>query len=348
MVRSRNVWLVAALALGLGASACKKNEDKAAPANTGGIAGAAKAAAGAAGAAVGAASDDLSLLPADSHIVLGLNFAQLQQSALWKQYIPALMAQGSKGLAEFQATCGFDPMQALQSASMGLKMNGEEDAEGVVVLHGPDKAKVMACLPKFKDQLAKDGGDLVVDGDVFTMKAGPDAASVWTFVNGTTMVGTIGKAASKATLEAATKGGSALKTSQAFKDIYAKIDTKQSLWLLINGNAPFMAKATQAGFEAKAMFGSINVTDGLSLDMQMRLGTAEKATELVAMAQGQIGSPQVKAMFDKLEVTASGTDAKVSVALSGEKLKALVGMFGGMLGGLVGGAGGLGGGIGGP
>jgi len=32
-------------------------------------------------------SDDLSLIPLDSELVLGLNFAQLQQSALWKQFV---------------------------------------------------------------------------------------------------------------------------------------------------------------------------------------------------------------------------------------------------------------------
>ena len=58
-----------------------------------------------------ASAEDLSLLPADSEMVMGLNFAQLQQSALWKQFAPKLMEKVAGGLAEFKAACGFDPME---------------------------------------------------------------------------------------------------------------------------------------------------------------------------------------------------------------------------------------------
>ena len=64
-----------------------------------------------------AAGDDLSLLPADSEMVMGLNFAQLQQSALWKQFAPKLMEKAAGGIAEFKAACGFDPMEAIKSIS---------------------------------------------------------------------------------------------------------------------------------------------------------------------------------------------------------------------------------------
>ena len=92
------------------------------------------------------AGDDLSLLPADSEMVLGLNFAQLQQSALWKQFAPKLMDKMSKGLNDFKAACGFDPMEAVKSVTMGLKGVGNDQPDGAVVVHGLDKAKSMACL----------------------------------------------------------------------------------------------------------------------------------------------------------------------------------------------------------
>ena len=34
------------------------------------------------------------------------------------------------------------------------------------------------------------------------------------------------------------------------------------------------------------------------------------------MTQGQIGNPQVKQMFDTLDITGDGTDAKISVKMS--------------------------------
>ena len=93
------------------------------------------------------------------------------------------------------------------------------------------------------------------------------------------------------------------------------------------------------------LFGSLNVTDGLTLDMRIRLGSPDEATQLVNMAKGQADSPQVKQMFDKLDVSGDGADAKISIAMSNQKLQQLMGLFGGMMGGMMGGGGG---GMGGP
>lgn len=350
MVRTRSGWLVAVVALGLGVGACKKKEEKkaepsAAETKTDKPAGVAESVAKPTGAAALVAGDDLALLPADSEIVIGLNFAQLQQSALWKQFSPKLMEKAASGLAEFKAACGFDPLEAIKSLSAGMKTAGD-NADGIVVVHGPDKGKVTACLPKAKEEAAKKGGEVNIDGDTFTVKSKHGDFSAWTFVNNDTLVGSVGPSASKDNLLAAAKGGSALKSSQTFVEMYSKINTKESLWFLVNGNAPFMAKAAQAGVKPKAVFGSINVTDGLTVDTRIRLGSADEATQLVNMAKGQTDNPQVKQMFDKLDVTAEGADAKISVAMSNQKLQQLIGLVGGMMGGMMGG--GMGGGMGGP
>jgi hypothetical protein len=120
MVRTRTGWLVALVALGLGAGACKKKEEnKAAQPGTSTTqtdgTGTVAPTGGPVAAATAVGSDDLSLLPADSEMVMGLNFAQLQQSALWKQYSPLFMGKISSGLADFKTACGFDPMEAITS-----------------------------------------------------------------------------------------------------------------------------------------------------------------------------------------------------------------------------------------
>ena len=243
-------------------------------------------------------------------------------------------------MAQFKATCGFDPIEQVKSVSVGVKGidpgGGGKKAEGVIVIHGLDKTKALACVDKAKAEAAKKGTEITRDGDVFTIKEKGDV-SAWTFVNNDTAVGVIGPSASKDTVLAAVKGGSTLKTSQTFVEMYSKINTKESLWLLINGNAPFMAKAASAGFKPKAMFGSLNVTDGLTVDFRIRVATPDEATQLVNMMKGQTSNPQMKQMFDKLEVTADGPDAKIAVAMSQEKLKNLVQMAAGMMGGMMGG-----------
>jgi hypothetical protein len=301
------------------------------------------------GAAALVAGDDLSLLPADSEVVLGLNFAQLQQSALWKQFSPALMAKASAGLNDFKTACGFDPMAAVTSVSLGMKGLGGDKPDGIVVIHGPEKSKVTACIDKAKTEAAKNGSEITVDGDVFLITDKSGEKTAWTYVGNDTLVGSIGPSASKDTLLAAAKGGSALKNSATFVEMHSKINTKESLWVLINGNAPFMAQASQMGVKPKAVFGSVNVTDGLTVDMRIRLATAAEAGDLVKMADAQTGNAQVKAMFDKLEVKADGADVKFSMGMSQQKLTNLMGIVGGMMGGMMGGGGGgMGGGMGGP
>ena len=342
MVRTRS-FLIVAVALGLGVGACKKKEEAK---GTGADKATEKVGLDkpVGGAAV-AGSDDLSLLPADSELVLGLNFAQLQQSALWKQFAPKLMEKAAGELAEFKALCGFDPLDQFKSVSLGMKgidSGGGKQPDGVVVVHGPEKSKVLPCLDKAKAKLAEKGTEVTVDGDVFTMKGKDGQTQAFTFINNDTVVGVMGPTASKDTVLAAAKGGSALKTSQTFVEMYSKINTKDSLWFLVNGNAPFMAKAAQSGMKFKAVFGSVNVTDGLTLDLRMRMATPEEATQFVNMAKAQVENPQVKQMLDKLDIAADGTDAKISAAMSNQKLQNLIGMVGGMMGGMMG-AGGVGG-----
>jgi len=343
MVRISSGWLAAIAAVGLVTGACKKNDDKAAKTGSGASTTTTSTTSGGTPTPVAVAgTDDLALLPVDSEMVMGLNFAQLQQSALWKQFSPKLMEKAASGLAEFKVACGFDPLEAVKSVSMGLKGLGGTAPDGAIVVHGPEKAKVMACIDKAKTEAAKKGTDITVDGDVFIVKDKEGQPSAFTFVNDTTLIGTIGAMGTKDGVLAAAKGTSALKSSQAFTDMYSKINTNDSLWLLMNGNSPAFSKMGSMGVKPKAIFGSVNVTDGLTMDMRIRLGTPDEAKQLVTMLQGQINNPQVKQMFDKLDVVADGTDAKFGVAMSNQKLQQLIGMVGGMMGGI------MGGGMGGP
>ena len=343
MVRISSGWLAAIAAVGLVTGACKKNDDKAAKTGSGASTTTTATTSGGTPTPVAVAgTDDLALLPVESEMVMGLNFAQLQQSALWKQFSPKLMEKAASGLAEFKVACGFDPLEAVKSVSMGLKGLGGTAPDGAIVVHGPEKAKVMACIDKAKTEAAKKGTDITVDGDVFIVKDKEGQPSAFTFVNDTTLIGTIGAMGTKDGVLAAAKGTSALKSSQAFTDMYSKINTNDSLWLLMNGNSPAFSKMGSMGVKPKAIFGSVNVTDGLTMDMRIRLGTPDEAKQLVTMLQGQINNPQVKQMFDKLDVVADGTDAKFGVAMSNQKLQQLIGMVGGMMGGM------MGGGMGGP
>ena len=345
-------WMVAVLALGIGAAACKKDDKKpegGAATGSGPVAPTAEkppadqAAPSVAPTKAMASGDDLALIPADSEIVMGLNFAQLQKSALWKKFVEPQMVKPDfqAKLAEFKDKCGFDPMSSIQSLSLGMKNVGAKGAktpDGVIVIHGLDKAKTTACLTKMKAEIEKDGTKLTDDGGIYTFTKDGNSAAM-THVNDSTAVMVVGANGNTNGVKAATAGTSALKTSPAFVDMYSKIKTGDSLWLLANGNSPMFDKAGALGVKPKAVFGSVNVTDGLTLDLRIRLNTPDEATSLANMVQGQ--AKQAAQMFDKFDVGTETADLKVSIAMSTQKLEALVAQIMQL-------AGGMGGGMGGP
>lgn len=341
MVRTRS-FIVAVVALGLSAGACKKNEDK--KDNVAGDkAGENPLTKPAAAGGMIAGAKDLALLPGDSEVVVGLNFAQLQKSDLWKQFAPKLMEKAASGLADFKAMCGFDPFEKFKSVSIGGKGFEGKEPDVTMVIHGLEKSATMACVEKGKAELEKKGTTATVDGDVVLMKGKDGNAGAFTFVDGETMVVTTGTKGNKDGVLAAAKSTTGLTTSTKFVEMYSKINSGDSVWFLVNGNAPFMAKASLPGAKPQAIFGSLNVTDGLTLDMRFRMATPDEAKAMVDMMKGQTNNPQVKQMFDKLDVGVDSNDAKISVAMSQEKLKNLAAMLGGMMGGMMGAGGGMGG-----
>jgi len=328
MLRIRHGWFAVVLAVGA-ISACKKDE-KADPAAAGG------GGAAAVGASAAAASgDDLSLLPVDSELVLGINVGQIQDSALWKQFAaPALDKARTQGkldkLKEFQDKCGFDPTTSIKSVSVGLSNPGDDKPSGVVVIHGIDKAKAFACADKMKDDAAAKGTEVTKDGEVYLLKEKDKSETTGImFVNDTTAVMVVGeKGATAAGVKAVVAGGSALKTSPAFVEMYSKVKTTDSVWFVINGK--LLEKAAAIGTKPKAMYGSLNVSDGLALDMRMKLDSPDVAAQMAAKFKEQ--SAQAAAMVDKIDITNEADVVKMNLVLSNQKLQALVTQFGALFG----------------
>ncbi|MBS1123969.1 MAG: hypothetical protein H6Q90_6197, partial [Deltaproteobacteria bacterium] len=265
-----------------------------------------------------ASGDDLSLLPVDSEFVGGLDVGQLQQSFLWKQYVePLLTTDVQKQMTEFKNLCGVDPMKVVTRISFGLKGLTTGAPDGVIVAHGVPKAKLVACFA----QISKDkklGDEVTVDGDVLISNSKDGRPVAFTFVNDSTALIVVGSSATKAGVRTTAKGGTALRTSAAFVDLYKKTKITDTLWILMNGNSKAFDALSQMGVKPKAVFGSINVVQDLQLDMRMRLDSADVAKLLAIQAQGPV--TQAAAMFDQLAVASDGADVRVTLALSDAKL----------------------------
>lgn len=322
MVRTRHAWLVVMLALGLTA-ACKKEG------STSGAGGDKAESSG------GASVDDLSLLPADSEVVMGLNIAQLQKSQLWKQFVEPKLTTGEaqQQISDIKTRCGWDPMTAISSLAIGIKDGSNDNPSIVAVGHGLDKSKSLDCIEKSKAEITKDGGELTREGDVVMFKDKKGETGALTFVNNSTAILAVsGGRGNAAGVKALAAGTASLKTSAPFVEMYKKVKTTDSLWGLASGKV-----LDRLPVKATAAYGSINVTDGLSLDVRVRFEKPEDATSAAEMVNAQ--TKQAAKFFDRADFTGEGNELHGTVVMSNEKLQTLIQQFGPMLGMMMGGMG---------
>jgi hypothetical protein len=129
-------------------------------------------------------------------------------------------------MESFKERCGFDPMATVKHVAIGMKGLGADTPEGIMVLHGLDKAKTMACADKWQAEAAKEKVTLTKDGDVVLAKDESGEGAGFTFISDDRMLVVIGKNVDTAAVKKAAQGGSTLATSPAFVEMYGKINTQ--------------------------------------------------------------------------------------------------------------------------
>jgi len=282
------------------------------------------------------AASDLSLLPGDSDAVIGVNFAQVRQSALWQQFI-APRLKDVDGIHEFEALCGFDPLASLSSISVGVKgLGGDDSVTGTIVIHGFDKAKAMSCFDKEGlSDAEKDGSKVTIDGEVALISSADGSHAALTFVDNTTALIVLGpEAATKQGVERIAAGNGTLPTSTAFADALQNINTDDSLWLIVSDSSPLVKIANTeiaryTPIQLGTVYVSLHVSDTLALDAGLRLGSPETVARLVTAIQARMADLDTRAKvgrsFDQLDVTADGPDLIISLAATGDQLVQLFG-----------------------
>jgi hypothetical protein len=302
----------------LGFSGCKKEEGSA----------------GSGGGASGATSKDLDMIPVDSDVVFGIDLAGAQKSALFKEYaLPALQKNEDfqKFLTTLKTKCNIDPMTSATRLTGGVKMEGRQ-GNVVAVLHGIEKGKALACVDQVKEELAAQKVEATKDGDVITMKNADGETTVFTFTGDTTMVMVGGPKASKERVLEVAQGKSQLKTSKEFSDMYGKINAGHTVWFLVRGDMDQLAKNLERiNVRSKAIFGSVNATDGLEARAVLRAETEEQATNFVDLMKTQGG--MVAGMVQKLDIDREKNDARVHVVMTAEQVKSVAGLARGFMGG---------------
>lgn len=272
-------------------------------------------------------ADPLGFLPVDSELVMGLDVDSLRSSPLWAPLAARVTASAGAQLAAFQQMCGFDPMATVHRVRLGLKNLKSEKPDGVIVITGLDRPQLMSCLGKASNGAALIEGDFVTfDG---TKTGGPQAA--FAFVDASTAVVAVGPGANKAQLKAVLASGVPLRTSPAFTELLGRTDVEASLWGMMNANSSiFDQLASGIGSKPKALFGSVKLGGGMTMNVHVRLDTPAAATQLATMANSQMG--MARGFVTKLDVTTEASDVVVAVGMDDQQLNAILQLIGPALG----------------
>ncbi len=268
------------------------------------------------------AADPLGFLPIDSELVAHVDLAQLRHSALWAQLEPRVMAKIGPTFEQFRTACGFDVLPMVKRIALGMRDLDAPKPSAVVVIRGVDRTRTMACVDKALAGDPKLGSN---DHGVVAIATAPgEAPTLFAFADATTLVLVSGPTSTGEQMRHVLDSGSPLRGSEAFSELYGKIDPARAAWFFINGNAKLLA-TMPLGFKPRAIYAWFDVASGLVAKLVMRLDDANQAQTLVAMVQSQV--PAAQAFVERFEVTADDAEVVVDAALTDEQARTISGLL---------------------
>jgi hypothetical protein len=269
--------------------------------------------------------DDLALIPIDSEVVIGVNWSRAVNSELYSELVAPRLASVDE-LVELRSACGFDAMTAMTSMVIGMRDLDGNRTSGVGVVHGFDRARLEACVRDRSSVFKKTRP--VLDGDVI-LAADPGGrnGAAMLFVDEHTAVIVFGPDATRAGVHAAATRTDGLRASPAFVELIAKVRTKDVMWGVANGYAKAFSGT---GVKLKAIYGSIDITDNLTIDGHLVTSSPGDATSLAGMLKAQAG--QLRSFVDRLDIATAGQQVDIGVAMSHAKVISLAGMMLGAVG----------------
>ncbi|HUQ06853.1 MAG TPA: hypothetical protein VM261_30380 [Kofleriaceae bacterium] len=280
----------------------------------------------------------LAMMPEDTEMVFELDVARLRQSVLWERIEPWLRAQGGETLAEVTRLCAFDPIASLDTVLVGAKGIGMGQLDATLFVRGFDQRASTRCL-ELASAAARERGEtksLVVDGDYLELREGTAASLGLTFVDEHTalLLSHGGNMVDRATLAeaAARRAGEGLTRSAPFKALLARVDTRATTWLAMNGRSPIFASMPYAvravrlelhtgADPARALVGALVIEVGDAAN-------AQSLAQMFTMAIDTLKGGPYDDLTRALTVTDEGGDVVVDLRLDLAQLERLAGFLG--------------------
>lgn len=145
-----------------------------------------------------------------------------------------------------------------------------------------------------------------------------------TFADATTAVAVSGSNTPDA-VRSVLRSGSPLRGSPAFVELLGHVQVKSALWFAANGTSPIFDDLASFGIRPESIVGSIDLDRGASARARLRLDTADQASQLARMLEGELST--VRAFVSKLEIVADGADIRIEVVLDEARANALAALL---------------------
>lgn len=258
-------------------------------------------------------------LPADTHVLLGMDVAAVTSSSVFRTVFPLLLSQQSEMKDTFsllETTCKIDPMKAIDGFVVGTAKDSDHGAV-FVALKGVTEAKVVACLeaiargkdiPDAKVKVTRDKGITQLafgDGDKVYLKwFGKDVLAIPLDID------------NKAQLQKWAGSRKGLAKALVGKTA-AKVNTRAAAWMVAGIDEDIDGVKTSLGY------GSFDVRKGaLAADLRIVTASAEDARSVADKAQQQLamvanlgGDPAISSMVRALTVRADGPELVIKASL---------------------------------
>jgi hypothetical protein len=273
-------------------------------------------------------------LPADSAVVVGLNFGSIRKSALFAKLYPALISQKPELQQAFdlaKTVCKIDPIEAVDSAVIGTDVDQKGGAV-YLALKDLDEGKLVGCFESVAaNKGAKDAKVTIKhDGSISELSSPTSTDKVF--------IGWVGKDVlvvsftfnDKASLQRWMGGKGALAKSGVGKPV-SKVNTSAAGWLGL-----VQDKELDPGIRMKAGWGSLDIGGGnVSTDFHIQIDSAANAAKQAASMNKQLSDllasgavpASVQPLAKSVKIGATGDELTVKAGATEQAVMTVIQFF---------------------